>query len=598
MESPAARRPALGRRGFIATTSALSAGALLSGACAPASADPASDAAPQEPTVRELPDLGPNVRIFDPSTPAAEIQAHLDAVFTRQETAQFGPDRDALLFLPGTYQVDANIGYYTQIAGLGLLPGDVVINGQVHVEADWFDGNATHNFWRAAENLAVEPSAGFDRWAVSQASPYRRMHLRGDLVLDDGGWSSGGFMADCRIDGRVESGSQQQWLTRDSHLAGGWNGANYNMVFVGTEGAPGNTFPDPPHVAVDESPVVREKPFLYVDGDGAFHVFAPALRTDTRGTTWESGAPEGTSVPLEEFTVIRPGDGAAEMNAALAAGRHLLITPGVYRLDATLEVTAPGTIVLGLGLATLVPDGGIIAVEVADVDGVRIAGLLIDAGETDTFALMRVGPDGSSADHSADPTSLHDVFFRIGGAHVGRAQRSLVINSHHVIGDHLWLWRGDHGDGIGWDLNTAAEGLVVGGDHVTVYGLFVEHYQWHQTVWNGNHGRTYFFQSEMPYDPPDQAAWMDGDRRGFASYMVTAGVTAHEAWGVGSYCFFSADPSVVSDRAFLVPETGGVRFHCLTTVSLGGTGTIAHIINGTGDTAGPGNDIARLTAFP
>lgn len=94
-----------------------------------------------------------------------------------------------------------------------------------------------------------------------------RMHIRGDLVLDDGGWSSGGFLADSKVDGQVRSGSQQQRLTRNSAL-GSWKGSNWNMVFVGTECAPTNSFPDPPYTTIDAAPVIREKPFLVVDRRG------------------------------------------------------------------------------------------------------------------------------------------------------------------------------------------------------------------------------------------------------------------------------------------------------------------------------------------
>ncbi len=54
------------------------------------------------------------------------------------------------------------------------------------------------------------------------------------------------------------------------------------------------------------------------------------------------------------------------------------------------------------------------------------------------------------------------------------------------------------------DTNTSANGLVVNGNDVIAYGLFVEHHQQCQVVWNGNRGRTYFYQSEIPYDPPSQ----------------------------------------------------------------------------------------------
>jgi hypothetical protein len=543
------------------------------------------------------PDLGPNVTVFDPSTPAATIQSALDATFAQQETSQFGSARKAFLFKPGTYDADANIGYYTQIAGLGLSPDDVTVRGAVHAEADWFQGNATHNFWRSAENLSVAPVSGTDRWAVSQAAPYRRMHLRGNLQLDDGGWSSGGFMADTVVDGQVRSGSQQQWLTRNSRL-GSWTGSNWNMVFVGSTGVPGTSFPNPPYTTVAQSPVVREKPFLYVDSAGAWKVFVPAVRTNSSGVSWASGAPAGSSLPLSDFFVVKPGATAAQMDEALAAGKHLLVTPGVYHLDRTLRVTRPNTVVLGLGLATLIPDNGITAMTVADVDGVKLAGLLIDAGTTNSAQLLEMGPSGSSADHGANPSSLHDVFFRVGGAAVGKATTSLTINSDDVIGDHLWIWRADHGSGVGWNTNTADTGLVVNGDDVTMYGLFVEHYQKHQTVWNGNGGRTYFYQNEMPYDPPSQAAWMDGSTQGYTAYKVADSVTRHEAYGLGSYCFFNVDPSVTAERAVQAPNRPDVRFRSMVTVSLGGNGTIRHVINDRGGPSDSSTNVANLVAYP
>jgi hypothetical protein len=542
------------------------------------------------------PNLGPNVFVFDPSMSSATIQNQLNTVFNQQQTNQFGTQRYALLFKPGTYNVSANVGFYTQVAGLGLTPDAVNINGAVHAEADWFGGNATQNFWRAAENLSVTPAGGTDRWAVSQAAPYRRIHLRGNLALDDNGWSSGGLIADSRIDGQIQSGTQQQFLTRNSQL-GSWTGSNWNMVFVGDTGVPATTFPTPPYTTVGQTPVVREKPFLYVDAAGAYQVFVPALRTNSSGVSW-NGTPAGSSLPISQFYIVRPGDNAANINAALAQGRDLLFTPGVYHLNQTLNVTRANTVVLGLGLATLIPDNGITAMTVADVDGVKLAGLLIDAGTTNSPVLMEIGPAGSAANHAANPTSLHDMFFRVGGAGVGKATVSLRINSSNVIGDHSWIWRADHGSGVGWTSNTGQNGLVVNGANVTFYGLFVEHYQQYQTIWNGNGGRTYFYQNEMPYDPPNQAAWMNGSTQGFAAYKVGAAVTSHEAWGLGSYCFFNVNPSVVAANAFEVPNVAGVRLHSMVTVSLGGTGTISRIVNNVGGTANSASNVANLVNYP
>ncbi|MFY1671655.1 discoidin domain-containing protein [Plantactinospora sp. WMMB334] len=561
---------------------------------------------PVEPTDPRNPNLGPNTFVFDPSTPTSTIQSRLNSIFAEQETAQFAPRRYAVLFKPGSYTADVNLGFFTQVAGLGMSPDDVNLNGHVRAEAFWFGGNATQNFWRAAENLSVTLPAGtiVERWAVSQAAPYRRMHLRGtgnQIQLWNGGdgWASGGLLADTKIDGQVVSGSQQQWYSRNSEF-GSWNGSVWNMVFTGVTGAPAPHFPNPSHTVVAQTPVVREKPFLYVDGSGEYRVFVPGIRTNSQGTSWYNKTPVGSSISLSQFFVVRPGTTAATINAALAQGRNLLFTPGLYRTTETIRVTRPDTVVLGLGLATIEPQNGITAMTVADVDGVKVAGIMFEAGATNSSVLMEVGPAGSSASHAANPTSLHDVFFRIGGAVPGKATTSLRINSHNVIGDHMWLWRADHGDPgtYGWNVNTADTGLVVNGNNVTMYGLFVEHFQKYEVIWNGNGGRTYFLQNEKPYDPPNQAAWMNGSTRGYAAYKVADSVTSHEAWGLGSYCYFNVNPSVVNERSFEVPVTSGVRFHNMVTVSLGGVGTINRIINNSGGTANTANQVQYLNNFP
>ncbi|WUD04417.1 RICIN domain-containing protein [Streptomyces sp. NBC_00523] len=552
---------------------------------------------PTDPPTGNNPDLGPNTVIFDPSMSASSIQSKLNSIFNQQQSDQFGSQRYAVLFKPGTYSADVNVGFYTQVAGLGLSPDAVNINGAVHAEADWFQGNATQNFWRDAENLSVTPNGGSDRWAVSQAAPYRRMHVRGNLKLDDGGWSSGGFISDSKIDGQIQSGSQQQFLTKNTQM-GSWSGSNWNMVFVGDQGAPAQSFPT--YTTVASAPVNREKPFLYVDGAGAWKVFVPAAQTNASATTWSGKNQAGSSLPLDDFYIAKPGASAADMNAALAAGKNLLITPGVYHLNQTLNVTRPDTVVLGMGLATLIPDNGITALTTADVDGIKIAGVLVDAGTTNSQTLMRIGPDGASANHAANPVTLNDVFFRIGGATVGKATQSLVVNTSNTIIDHTWIWRADHGNGgtVGWNTNTADTGLVVNGQNVTAYGLFVEHYQKTQVIWNGNGGRTYFFQNELPYDPPNQSAWKNGNTNGYPAYKVGASVTSHEAWGLGSYAYFNVNPSVVEDHSFEVPQTSGVKFHDMVTVVLGGAGTISHIINNTGAAVTPSSNVAYLTTYP
>jgi hypothetical protein len=544
----------------------------------------------------QTPDFGEHVIIMDPSMPAAEVQNKLDAIFKLQESNQFGPERYAVLFKPGVYHNKVRLGFYTQLLGLGQFPDDVMLQGGIQVEASWHDGDATQNFWRSVENLSVTPDNGTMQWAVSQASPLRRIHVRGNMLLDDnGGWSSGGFIADSLVDQQINSGTQQQWLTRNASI-GSWTNENWNMVFVGVKNAPeSKNWPTPPYTVVEQTPLVSEKPFLTIDGSGQYSVFVPALRKNTQGVSWQETHVPGAKLPLDKFYIAKAAtDSAATLNAALNAGKHLLLTPGIYKLDAPVQVKNPDTVVLGLGIATLLPTAGNVALTVADVDGVKISGVLFDAGEKNSEVLLQVGDKKSATSHAQNPIALHDVFFRVGGAAVGNATHSVIINSNHVIGDNLWVWRGDHGNGIGWATNKTKHGIIVNGDHVTMYGLFVEHFHDYQTLWNGEYGEVYFYQSEAPYDVPDQQSWMNGNTNGYASYKVADHVQHHKAIGMGVYCFFDTNTSVKLHSAIEAPSGPDIHFDHITSVSLGGTGEITHILNELGERAYDKNYVSRM----
>ncbi len=552
------------------------------------------------------PNLGPNVFVFSTSMPASTIQNDINQVYATQQSNQFGTQRYELMFEPGTYNVSIPVGFYTEVVGLGQNPSQTVITGGgIHADAAWNGGNATTNFWRGVENITIDPSSGSTEWAVSQADPMRRVNIDGNLVLDDdtsgnttSNWSSGGFISDSVVTGQVNSGTQQQFIMRNDRL-GSWTGSNWNMVFVGSTGVPGQSFPNPPYTTVGQTPTVDEKPYVYIDSAGNWDVFVPSNRTNSSGVSWASGNTPGTSLPLSDFYIATPSSTVAQINAALAGGQDLLFTPGVYQVNGTINVTRADSVVLGLGLATLVSNGGNTILQTADVDGVRVGGLIFDAGSTNSSVLVQVGPSGSSAGHAADPAVLSDVFARIGGATAGKATQTLQVNSANVVGDDLWLWRADHGNGgtVGWTTNTAANGLVVNGANVTMYGLAVEHYQAVQVQWNGNGGADYFYQSEMPYDPPSQSAWMDGSADGYPSIAVASGVTSFAAYGLGVYCFFNVNPSEISANALTSPSSSGVQWHDMVTVSLGGTGTIQHFINGTGGTVNSGSTVADLTSY-
>ncbi len=575
---------------------------------APAPAQAAAPAAPAAPQGAE-PDFGPNVRIFDPSMPVAEIQATVDSIAAQQVDDEMGSKRYSLLFKPGTYGSVAEplivqVGYSTEVAGLGASPTDVTINGHVDVYNRCLTADnciALNNFWRSLSNLTINvtglegcrSSANF--WAASQASPMRRVNVTGgnlslmDYCTAGPQYASGGFIADSKT-GTVINGSQQQYFVRDSSI-GDWSNGVWNQVFSGVDGAPAQSFPNPPYTNLASTPVSREKPYLTLDAAGQYGVFVPAVRQDSAGTTWENGPTAGRSIPLSEFYVARPGDSVKTINSQLARGKNLLLTPGVYDIDQSIEVKRANTVVLGLGMATLTAVNGAVPLTVADVPGVDIAAVTVDAGEVNSPALMRIGKTTNSEaggssnslnrSDPANPTTLHDVFFRIGGPHVGKASLSLEVNSDNVLLDHIWAWRADHGNGVGWTTNTGDNGVIINGDHVTATGLFVEHYQQYNVIWNGEHGRTVFFQNELPYDAPNQAAWQHDGVLGWAGYKIADSVKTHELWGGGSYVYNNVDPTIHATRGFEVPVTPGVKLHGLLTVNLG-AGTLDHVINDTG----------------
>lgn len=555
-------------------------------------------------------DFGPNVKIFEPSMSSSAIQTVCDTVFNQMQYNEFGSERYALLFKPGSYHVNVNVGFYTQAAGLGQRPDDVIITGSVRSEADWNGGNATMNFWRMVENLADIPTysanplapSGTETWAVSQAAPMRRVHVKGNLMLwdpnpnnFDGSWSSGGYIADSIIDGTIYSGSQQQFFTRNTQMKS-WNDSNWNMVFVGDTGAPSDTYEARGFTVVNQTPVISEKPFLYFDGNN-YRVFVPGLQRNVQGASWQNNMGTGTSLSLDQFVVAHPDTStAASLNQALKNGRNILFTPGIYHLSEPLRVTQANTVLLGLGLATLTPDNGTAAMTVADVDGVRIAGLLFEAGLNNSKVLLQVGPAGSTADHSSNPAVLSDLFFRVGGTDEGKTDLCVAINSSNVIGDHFWVWRADHGAGVGWTENAARNGLIVNGDNVTMYGLFCEHFNQFCTIWNGNGGRVYFYQSEIAYDVPNQSSFMEGTEYGYASYKVADSVTSHETWGMGVYSYFK-DAVIKLGSAIRCPDSTGVKIHNATSVFLNGNGEITHIVNNTGDTAKASNMRTFITDY-
>jgi hypothetical protein len=615
------RRPA-GRRylaGTLAIALTVTATGTLTGSAA--AATPAVLPGPA------APNLGANVTVFDPATPVAQIQATLDAAYAKQVDNEMGTERYAFLFKPGTYgtadqPLQVKVGYYTEISGLGASPKDVVINGKVEVynrcltEGGTANCLALVNFWRTLSNLSINVNGkGQDGcrgtanfWAVSQAVSLRRLDVSGgtfslmDYCTAGPQYASGGFIADSNFPA-VVNGSQQQWLTRNSKVES-WSNAVWNQVFSGVQGAPAETgFPDPPYTTLDRTPLSREKPYLFTDASGQYSVRVPSAQKNTSGTSWSAGLTAGRTVPLSKFFVAKPSDPVWLINAHLALGKNLLLTPGVYDIAQSIKVWHPNQVVLGIGHATLTAVNGATPLTVADVPGVVIAGVTIDAGTKKSKNLLKVGNSkGLNFSSASNPTTLSDVYFRVGGPHIGKVDVALEVNSDNVLIDHTWVWRGDHGvegftEGVNgdterWRTNIGRNGAVINGDNVTATGLFVEHFQEYNTIWNGENGTTVLYQNELPYDPPTQADWTQKDGTlGWPGYKVGAKVRNHKLYGAGVYVFNQNNPAIHTENGFEVPERPGVKLHHIMTVNLS-AGVIDHVVNGVGEAA----DTTRIGA--
>ena len=591
--------------------------------------------------IGNAPDFGLNVTIFDPSMPTSEIKAVFDEIWLLQRDNEMGSERYSLYFLPGKYgseeePLQVTVGYYTEVAGLGVSPNDVQINGKVEVFNRCFDAYrvpadssdpdvrcfALTNFWRSISNLTIDVNGSgqggckglSNFWAVSQAFSMRRVQVNGGnlSLMDYCGpgpqYASGGFIADSRA-GILINGSQQQWYTRNSEIVE-WRNSVWNQVFTGVNSAPdGLTYPYPPYTTLDNTPLSREKPFLFVDDSGGFNVRVPSADYETRGITWANGLTAGRTIPISEFFVAGPSDPVHDINSALARGSHLILTPGVHDIADSIRIDRANTVVLGMGMATLTALDGVIPLRIADNPGVIVAGVIVDAGTVESPVLLQVGArnlnEDSRKSDPLNPTTLSDVYFRVGGPHIGKTDIALEINSDGVLIDHTWVWRADHGaqgvevncdpldpdncvdgfldDDLRWITNIGRNGVVINGDDVTATGLFVEHFQEYNTLWNGERGQVYMYQNELPYDPPTQADWMaDDGTLGWAAYKVADDVEIHELWGAGVYVHNRNNPGIVTENGYEVPDAPGIQLHHIMINNLSGSGIMNHIVNGCG----------------
>jgi hypothetical protein len=579
-----------------------------------------------------------SVFILDPSQPSTTQQI-VDRVFaenggsTPAFNGQWSSSRYALLFKPGTHNVSVEVGFYTSVMGLGSSPFDTRIGS---VNSPNGDQNSTAgalcNFWRSAENFVTAGSANAlpsDRgrgallagrfaapsptpsmiWAVSQAAPLRRVVVEGDLQLwqfnsgacNCAGYSSGGFMADSIVTGTVLSGTQQQWFSRNVQLGGGWSGGVWNMAYMGCSGqvpaAHCSTAGGSAPTAISAlTPLIAEKPYLTQNATGHFFLMLPPVETLKLGSS--NFSMSDLAIDFAQVYVATPADTSATMSERLAAGDHLLLSPGIYNLTEPIVISRPGSVVLGIGFPTLVASNLTASLPVLHITpsatsagsasspggGVRIAGLLLQAGPMNSPSLLQWDAADSSPSSPPAPSFIQDVFARVGGTNDPslqqmRAQAMMRLEASHVVLDHSWLWRADHGvtGELGGGVNPVPNGLVVLADDVLAYGLQVEHTTQDLVQWNGTRGgQIFFFQSELPYDATQE----DFGAPGYCAIRVADQVEEFLGSGLGAYAFFNAG-NVTVENAFVTGAAPAVQLQTALTVCLG-EGSIAHVADGQG----------------
>lgn len=597
-----------------------------------------------EPTSYEIATFGADTYIFDDTDNMAEVN---DLIYNKYknetEKGQFGSGRYAFMFKSSStpYDVTVDIGFYTQVAGLGLTPDDTNVK-QIQSKAEWMKGrkydgtinyNALCNFWRAIENLSTNATDTI--WAVSQATSMRRMNFKGGVkkwkgndteisfndfatlyLHQDGGYASGGFLADSKIASQVSSGSQQQWLSRNVKSGNedpelikynyrGYTPAVWNNVLAGCVIDNGNSYqesnwPRGTTTVMSDTEPIAEKPFLYYDeGAGKYYVVRPKMRKSTRGVSWDdSEMSDYDFIPMEDCFIAKPADSAATINAAMQTKQALILTPGIYEVDEPIVINRDSQTVLGLGYATIKPTTGNECMKVGNVCDTRIAGVLFDAGRIESNHLLVVGDENADNSNPEKPSILSDCFFRVGGADSTpcKTKTCVVINNDDVICDNFWVWRADHGAGVGWYKNKADHGVIFNGDRITAYGLMVEHFQKEQTIWNGNDGKCYMYQSELPYDIPNQKEWSPDGSYGYTDYHVDQSVEKHEGHGIGIYSCYQAAQSYLKS-AIVCPDKEGVKFEDVITHSLVGNGSIDHPINDINYGIYATSDQARVVSY-
>jgi hypothetical protein len=541
----------------------------------------------------------------------------------------------AFLFMPGTYNLDIPIGYYTHVAGLGKSNEKVIINGGPNVLNSSTNPSvgALNNFWRTCENMTVNPLLGNDPnrmidgtdteqvihqdtmvYAVSQASSLRSVNINGSLhmgallsvpqpIVWAMGLSSGGFMANCKISKDIRMGSQQQFICRnteyDSFPDYLWNQVNVGCKEKGLVPTIAQTDicktglsvngQNPRNLTiVGETPKVFEKPYLAVlnDTDKTSIIVMIPGQSPPIGN---SNVIPTNYILKNNYKIIGTNWKAVDINKLLLKQeiKCVIFSPGRYNLDRPINLN--GKLLFGLGVPILRSTNNN-----SIITGYgQICGLICEAGPfingmTNNNILVNL--------NSGNPSYLWDIVCRVGGGDknndIYSVDKMLYIGGDDSILDNTWCWVADHysnNEYTLWDKAICNIGVHVTGKRVIAYGLFSEHTRKRNVLWDGDAGQVYMFQSEFNYFPPTQNDFND-----IASYEVSPNVNSHIIRGAGAYSFFPNINVARTDTTTLptniIYANSGFKFNIskvdyktIITVFLNGFGGIKSVINNDGN---------------
>ncbi|MDC0535540.1 glycoside hydrolase family 55 protein, partial [Francisellaceae bacterium] len=536
------------------------------------------------------------------------------------QTGHWTSSRYAVLVEPGNYAMSSpfKLNYYTEIMGVDNDRANVVLSPGINAlnECDVSDPNnipekcetlgALNNFWRSMSSMTYDVpfsnNNGQLRVAISQASPLRNLHIKnGTLVLCDWdtqlknpgtqyaykpcGNASGGFLSESVVDGHIIGGAQQQF-----NFFNVWAEVVQSDLWNTTIHNESGEFPPFIGEMEDSNQIVNPwlmAPLTQVSQDEAVNMKKPRLVKDNNQWKVKQG---DSSDSLNDYVLLTMPEGqdvvtvsandVATINQALSNGKKgLVVMPGIYQIQDKIQVPNNKT-VLGIGIPSLVCDNPSGCMQTGS-DGVRIAGVTFEAGSQNSKddrnnVLLTVGEIGQGS--VTNPTVLQDANCRI--ARVFENQDSpevfacIEVNANNVIGQNLWLWRADHDyvtwenthevttayhHLVDWDKDYGQHGLIVNGDNVHMNGLFVEHFNNYQTVWNGKNGRINFYQSEIPYLTPQgngdgvkgvtcNAPGESGKNyEACPSLYITENATGFKGQGMGIYSYFPGEYKVGLD---------------------------------------------------